>query len=453
MAEKAQGITAITVGGYKSIRDETTIEIRPLTILAGANSSGKSSIMQPMLMMKQTLEATQDPGPLLLDGPHVQFTRYEQFLPKTRVKGREILTVGIEHAGNSEVLCEFSFVVEENEEQRQIVLSKMTAKSPLANYMLTSAMSEEEIIESAPEYFLKIVDVLAKSASERNLSLGWEVRSSRCFLRPALFFREFGSRFPVLPLDPIPEIGTSVASIVHLPGLRGNPARAYHINNVEAPEFPGPFQHYTASLISRWKDENNELIKWVEKSLYRLDLTGWVEVIRVDDISVELKVGRLPNVPGPVSNGDCVSIADVGIGVSQVLPVLVALIAAEPGQMVYIEQPEMHLHPKAQVALASVLADAAKRGVRVVVETHSSLLLQGVMTLISEGVLSNEIVKLHWFERNQEGNTIVTSKDFHENGTHDGDWPVDFADIRLEEQRRYLDAVTKRRTGLVNEPS
>ena len=57
MAKRAQGITAITVGGYKSIRDETTIKIRPLTILAGANSSGKSSIMQPMLMMKQTLDA------------------------------------------------------------------------------------------------------------------------------------------------------------------------------------------------------------------------------------------------------------------------------------------------------------------------------------------------------------------------------------------------------------
>ncbi len=51
--EVAQGITGITVSGYKSIREEQHIEVRPLTILAGANSSGKSSIMQPLLLLKQ----------------------------------------------------------------------------------------------------------------------------------------------------------------------------------------------------------------------------------------------------------------------------------------------------------------------------------------------------------------------------------------------------------------
>ncbi|MGI9105730.1 MAG: AAA family ATPase, partial [Pyrinomonadaceae bacterium] len=59
-AEK--GITKITVAGYKSISREQSIEIRPLTILAGANSSGKSSMMQPLLLLKQTLEASYDPG-------------------------------------------------------------------------------------------------------------------------------------------------------------------------------------------------------------------------------------------------------------------------------------------------------------------------------------------------------------------------------------------------------
>ena len=55
--KEMQGITKISVCGYKSIKDECTIDIYPLTILAGANSSGKSSIIQPLLLMKQTLEA------------------------------------------------------------------------------------------------------------------------------------------------------------------------------------------------------------------------------------------------------------------------------------------------------------------------------------------------------------------------------------------------------------
>ena len=70
----ADGITRIAVEGFKSIVKRQEIEIAPLTILAGANSSGKSSIMQPLLMLKQTLEATYDPGPLKIDGPNVRFT-------------------------------------------------------------------------------------------------------------------------------------------------------------------------------------------------------------------------------------------------------------------------------------------------------------------------------------------------------------------------------------------
>src|SRR5216683_4069399 len=77
-----EGITRITVAGFKSISQEQSIEIRPLTILAGPHGSGKSSIMQPLLLLKQTLEANYDPGALLLDGPNVKFTAAEQLLSR-----------------------------------------------------------------------------------------------------------------------------------------------------------------------------------------------------------------------------------------------------------------------------------------------------------------------------------------------------------------------------------
>lgn len=77
-------ITTLSVGGFKSILDEHTIEVRPLTLLAGANSSGKSSMMQPLLLLKQPLEAQYDPGPLLLDGPNAKFTLVGQFWPLHR---------------------------------------------------------------------------------------------------------------------------------------------------------------------------------------------------------------------------------------------------------------------------------------------------------------------------------------------------------------------------------
>jgi len=76
-------ITRITVTGFKSINQEQSIEIRPLTLLAGANSYGKSSMVQPLLLLKQTLEATYDPGALLLNGTNVRFTSVDQLLSQT----------------------------------------------------------------------------------------------------------------------------------------------------------------------------------------------------------------------------------------------------------------------------------------------------------------------------------------------------------------------------------
>jgi hypothetical protein len=91
----ADGITRIAVEGFKSIVKRQKIEIAPLTILAGANSSGKSSIMQPLLMLKQTLEATYDPGPLKIDGPNVKFTSTDEFLSKTEDGAQRRLRVEI----------------------------------------------------------------------------------------------------------------------------------------------------------------------------------------------------------------------------------------------------------------------------------------------------------------------------------------------------------------------
>ena len=80
---KQDGINSVTIQGFKSLAQEARLEVRPLTILAGANSSGKSSIMQPLLLLKQTLQASYDPGPLLLNGPNAKFTSVDQLMSRT----------------------------------------------------------------------------------------------------------------------------------------------------------------------------------------------------------------------------------------------------------------------------------------------------------------------------------------------------------------------------------
>ena len=153
--------------------------------------------------------------------------------------------------------------------------------------------------------------------------------------------------------------------------------------------------------------------------------------------------------PRPKQGGahDLVSIADVGVGVSQTLPVVVALRAARPGQLVYIEQPEIHLHPRAQVAMARLLVNAAKRGVRVVAETHSSLLLLAVQTLVAEGAIEPSLVGLNWFLRSdKDGTTRIQSADLDEAGRF-GDWPEDFDEVALDNENRYLSAAEARLAG------
>lgn len=431
MSEKMiEGITKIAVKGFKSIAEEREIDIRPLTILAGANSSGKSSIMQPLLMLKQTLEAPYDPGPLLIDGPNVQFTLAEQFLSKlTREKGTNHFQVRVE-AGTFD--SSYSVGTTFTKEKSGIEIVEMaTAKrsgddqSLSPHFVLYPNMPPEEIkVQTDQDPMLKDL------GEDKDFNV---VKRSRCFLH-------LQSQDGRAGLDITHEVAFNIVKSIHLPGLRGNPERTYRLTSTGT-WYPGRFENYAATLIHEWQEAKDKRPERLADDLHALGLTGQVRTNKISDAHIELQVGRLPH--DRTDETDMVSIADVGIGVSQVLPVLVALLVAEAGQLIYLEQPELHLHPRAQVALAQVLADAAKRGVRVVAETHSSLLLLGIQTLVAEGDLPPELVKLHWFTRREDGITEVDSVDLDKVGAY-GDWPMDFDDVELKAQSRYIKAAQSR---------
>jgi AAA domain, putative AbiEii toxin, Type IV TA system/Protein of unknown function (DUF3696) len=273
-----------------------------------------------------------------------------------------------------------------------------------------------------------------------------EAKRSRCFLRIA-FRTDSGVSvlWPFVVLDDNVSISFDferhIVDSIHLSGSRGNPQRTYSVTAVGG-QFQGTFEEYSASVIMSWQESNDEKkLDDLNRELRRLGLTWKVVAQRINETQVELQVGRLLK-PARGGNSDLVSIADVGFGVSQSLPVLVALHVARPGQLVYLEQPEIHLHPRAQVAMAEVLANAANRGVMVVAETHSNLLLLGIQTLVAEGKITSDKVKLHWFTRSKDGSTHVSSTDLDERGTF-GDWPEDFADVSLNAETRFLNAAEK----------
>ncbi len=430
--DQDKGITAISVQGFKSLANESRIEIRPLTILTGANSSGKSSIMQPLLLMKQTLEASYDPGPLLLNGPNAKFTSVNQFISRMqKPSNRQAFSVEINHATYPTLKITFSLNEDQTLEIRKMIIIEGKYSLPvmpnqslddLENPILTSRMKEIEWPEALKPSISVVrnrcfldVDFKGKNV----VAIYYEVYKTGGFSEP---------------------YSKNLHSMIHVPGLRGNPERIYS-KTATGPDFPGTFEHYVATIIAHWQRTKDGRLKCLEAMLVELGLTWKISAKGVNDTQIELQVGRLSQA---TSAEDLVSIADVGFGVSQVLPVLVALLVAEPGQLVYLEQPELHLHPRAQYALAKILAETAKRGVKLVVETHSALLLLQVQTLVAKRNLDPDLVKLHWFSHSDEdGTTSIESADLDEDGAF-GDWPEDFGDVEWKAEGAYLDAVEGR---------
>jgi hypothetical protein len=408
----AEGITKLAVEGFKSIAKRQEIEIAPLTILAGANSSGKSSIMQPLLMLKQTLEATYDPGPLKIDGPNVKFTSTEEFLSKAETPSSQFrVELGTHGVGFDITFAMGPSGLEVRKETYRLVNSTVT---------LWPAMSPSDLRQALAGF-----DQFKEIAHHE-----FSVIRKRFFLDL--------KRDDWNPLVSLEYPSPYIEEVIHVPGLRGNPSRTYQQTGT-GPRFPGTFENYIASLVLFWHKEQYRRYHDLNADLQCIGLAQSVLARRINDVAIELLVNS------PALQYQYINVADVGFGVSQVLPVLVALRAADEGQLVYLEEPEIHLHPRAQTRLAEILANAAKRAVRVVAETHSSLLLRAVQTLVAKGDLDPDLVRLHWFTRDSEGVTQVSSTKLDANGAF-GDWPEDFDDVALNSEQQYLDAVEDRLT-------
>jgi len=424
-----QGITGIKVRGFKSHRDETEVEVRPLTVLAGANSAGKSSVMQPSLMLKQTVDAPFDPGYLKFDGPNVNFSSADQFLWRGPGeapfnKFQVELTIGNTSKVNLEFerkemgvrLNEATYVMENG---TRIVLREDTSSNEI-----NSLLGQLKL----PPPFPDMAQALGRVVREK------------CFFHIA-FAKSPEDPFLLRLGTPAFELAMELRRMIHLPGLRGNPQRNYSVAAVEE-FFPGLFQDYVASLIASWQEKNDPKLNHLNDALRKVGMTWKVSAVRPSATTIELRIGRTPE---PYKGGGraLVNIADVGFGVSQSLPVLVALIAAQPGQLVYIEQPEIHLHPNAQRQLVDILADTVKRGARVVIEIHSGLIVTAIRRAVARGQIKPEDVKLYWFKRDKKGASQVQGADLDSSGAY-GEWPADFDDINMDEEKAYREAAFER---------
>ncbi|MFJ5060227.1 AAA family ATPase [Streptomyces nigra] len=437
------GIQSIAIEGYKSLRTRKEISTPPLTVIAGVNSSGKSSIMQPLLLLKQTVDAAYDPGPLQLDGPNVSITSVDQILSRGASAASRVTSFSVELCiNNRRTKAKFSRDTNGNlrvAEYTSLFVAGQSEPVTLREGMTDAALRKifSAILKKSefPESLLKRKETRLSVVRDRfALQLGISLHAG-----------DTTARIP-LTLGGT-ELSSEVSRIIHLPALRGNPKRTYRTAAIEG-RYPGTFDTYTAGIISYWQNNKRvEKLNQLKRDVEELGLTWKVEARQLDDTQVELLVGRLPHARQGGAR-DLVNIADVGFGVSQTLPVVVALLAADPGQTVYLEQPEIHLHPRAQLHFAQLVNRALKRRVRVIIETHSSLLIRAVQTMIARDEMNASDVALHWFTRSRAtGETEIATAELSPDGAF-GDWPEDFDDVYLGSEAAYLDAAMEKAAKL-----
>jgi len=430
------GITRIAVTGFKSLAAKTDVEIRSLTVLAGANSSGKSSLMQPLLLMKQTFDIERiPPGPFWLRGEQVGYDTADQFLSSIQSEGQTPGQMKIE-LGAENNWAELSFAKELGSDLEVIeTASRDSIGGPIWRVNRDSSQEElEQIFDSVATRQQRVVEAFGGS--------GLVAHTDRCFLGVGTRYEQDA----VVATFHRPEVNFlrhKIQDMIHIPGLRGSEEREFYLHGLPLGNaFPGEFEDYVPSILEAWKDQTKyanglRYLYELSNALRLLELASGIDTRKLNESQIEVRIPR--TFEGDPK--DLVNIGDVGLAVSQILPVLVALVLANPNQLVHIEQPELHLHPRAQVGLAKLLTETANRGVRLVIETHSSLLLRGILTEIAKDKISNDKVILHWFERDKQTGLSTVHSAMPDRAGRVGDWPEDFGDVELGSDNEYLEAV------------
>jgi predicted ATPase len=215
-----------------------------------------------------------------------------------------------------------------------------------------------------------------------------------------------------------------MSRVAYLAPLRVRPDRAYRVQNLAVDEVDPDGENLAMFLRSLSSEESASFAAFTSNAL------GFETSVRTIGHHAEILVKS-------TKAKVFVNLVDVGFGYSEVLPLAAILWAScirpvigkrEPTPLIAIEQPELHLHPAHQAELARMLVEAVSKGggTRLLVETHSESLINGLGKLIYEGAIKAEDVQIVLFDQDEETEqTTVKLAGYRENGAL-YDWPYGF---------------------------
>jgi AAA15 family ATPase/GTPase len=444
----------LRIQNFKSWQDTGDIAFGSLTGFFGTNSSGKSSILQFLLMLKQTVESSDRSQILDLgdDSSYVELGTLHDILYKHEIPQELSFSVDWKPAHRFEVL---NFDKEENKSRKfngSLSFSSNIKQTSNSTHLKGFNYSVEKIevgIQSMPtegllpQYKLTSKGFKTKTANTKKILS----RTSKFYGFPTDFFYSLG-RTDILASFMF-ELEQLFSKIFYLGPLREYPSRLYIWGGSKPTGVGNRGERSVAALLSsRTQGPTIDMGESQPKRTVEEHVAYWLKELRliysfkVQPIApnrkeYEVRIQR-------TAESASVFLTDVGFGVSQILPVLVLLFYVPEGSTVILEQPEIHLHPAVQAGLADVFIDAIKRRkLQIILESHSEHLLQRLQRRMAEEIIEPDAVKLY-FTSIEEGKSKLTPLQLDEYGNIHN-WPAGFFGDAFAESAAKMKAEMKRK--------
>jgi predicted ATPase len=413
---------------FKAWSDTGDVDLRPITMILGTNSSGKSSLIQSLLLLKQTARSPDRTVHLNFGGDEINdlfnFGAFDDVINHQASVPRQFSIEFDFASGPEERVSKGNF----NCTYGQTASGSVAIQS----LSLTTGERRFRAVRRERGAFSIIVDDATTSMVK-----GRNYAPERSIAFSADAIAALGNDGKLVQ-DLSLAIGRELEKIIYLGPLRRKPERDYPWNKTKPGDVGsdgrGAIDALLASALLRG-DEQNYVVDGVSKWLKKMGVADRIEVRQQGRSSrYELIVHR---------DGAACNIRDVGIGISQVLPVLVVSYFAPKGSTLVFEEPEIHLHPLAQAYLADLFAFVSKeRGVQFIVETHSEHLFRRMQTLMARQTISSADAAMYFVERS-ENKTDLRALDIDEYGRVKN-WPDGFFGDAIGETKEQIGLMFER---------
>ena len=391
-------LTHLKLENFKIWRSTGPIRLASITLLLGTNSSGKSSLIQSLLLIRQTVKGDDPNLDLNLGNPEandsVTMGQYKDLLCRHGVAIEGTLTpqVGIEFRWGESVAASDSNLFSARYRQG-------TSGSAELEYLRLGKDNQGFTVHRRKRGVYRL-----QLAGERNsLRQSVDFRPERSFAFSAATLNRLGDRAePIRPVGPA--LLNELSRIIYLGPLRRLAQRDYvwagrmpaHIGDDGAKAVDA----LIASGVARQQAKMRNRALPAEAKLFEQTI-HWLQEMSLADGMAIRALGNSARYQLLIEkDGQASNLKDVGVGVSQVLPVIVAALFALPRHIVIVEEPESHLHPLAQSKLAELLVQVSKeRDVQFIVETHSEHLFRRMQTLIAKQQITTKDAAMYFVER------------------------------------------------------